>query len=68
MKYQYIISWIENDKPKKLKIFSVKSDLPMFIAKQKVKDGAQEVNITITSTANPDAFEDEDLDYIDCEE
>lgn len=68
MKYQYIISWIENDKTKGVKIFSAKSDLPMFIAKQKVKDGAQEVNITISSTANPDAFEDEDLECIDCEE
>ena len=68
MKYQYIISWIEDGKSKSMKMFSAKSDLPMFVAKQKVKNGAQEVNITITSTANPDAFEDEDLDYIDCEE
>ena len=67
MKYQYIISWIEDGKSKSMKMFSAKSDLPMFVAKQKVKNGAQEVNITITSTANPDAFEDEDLDYIDCE-
>ena len=67
MKYQYIISWIENDKSKSMRLFSAKSYLPMFIAKQKVKDGAQEVNITISTTANPDAFEDEDLDCIDCE-